>query len=348
VPGFLTACGYDYSPVKHKMKRMTVDPSQSGCGSPSKGCCAPAAAHTEAGVTAPADTAVRECPPEIRAEMVDLPGGTFLMGTDYEFGFPGDGEGPVHAVNLRPFAIDKFPVTNRRFREFVRATGYCTEAEHFGWSFVFWAHIPASKRATLIEDTVSAAPWWCKVSGAKWDAPEGPGSALEGRDNHPAVHVSWNDATAFASWSGRRLPTEAEWEYAARGGLVQKLYPWGDKLRPNGEHRCNIWQGEFPRHDTAEDGYAGTCPVDAFPPNGYGLYSTTGNTWEWCADWFSPESHRLSGVDNPAGPATGQTRVMKGGSFLCHKSYCNRYRVAARTSNTPDSSTAHMSLRCVL
>jgi len=191
LPGFLTATGYDCSPVKHKMKRMTVDPSQSGCGLPSKGCCAPAAAHTEAGVTAPAGTAVSECPPEIRAEMVDLPGGTFLMGTDYEFGFPGDGEGPVHSMNLRPFAIDKFPVTNRRFREFVRATGYCTEAEHFGWSFVFWAHIPASKRATLIEDTVSAAPWWCKVSGAKWDAPEGPGSALEGRDNHPAVHVSW-------------------------------------------------------------------------------------------------------------------------------------------------------------
>jgi formylglycine-generating enzyme len=327
---------------------MSVDPSQPGCGKPSKGCCTPVAAHTEAGGTAPAQTAVRECPPEIHAEMVDLPGGTFLMGTDYEFGFPDDGEGPVHAVNLRPFAIDRFPVTNRRFREFVSATGYRTEAEHFGWSFVFWAHISASKRATLIEDTVSAAPWWCKVNGAKWDASEGPGSALEGRDEHAVVHVSWNDAAAFARWSGRRLPTEAEWEYAARGGLVQKLYLWGDKLRPNGEHRCNIWQGEFPRHDTAEDGYAGTCPVDAFPPNGYGLYSMTGNTWEWCADWFSPESHRLSGADDPTGPTTGQTRVMKGGSSLCHKSYCNRYRVAARTSNTPDSSTSHMSFRCVL
>ena len=270
------------------------------------------------------------------------------MGTDYEYGFPNDGEGPIHAVNLQPFAIDKFPVTNRGFREFVTQTGYRTEAEHFGWSFVFWAHIPESRRDALIEDTVSAAPWWCKVSGANWAAPEGPGSNLKGRDEHPVVHVSWNDATAFAKWSGRRLPTEAEWEYAARGGLVQKLYPWGDKLRPGGEHRCNIWQGDFPHHDTAEDGYAGTAPVDAFPPNGYGLYSMTGNTWEWCADWFSPDSHRLSAADNPTGPATGQNRVVKGGSFLCHKSYCNRYRVAARTSNTPDSSTSHMGFRCVL
>ena len=327
---------------------MSFDSSQSGCGAPSKGCCTTSSARSGAGVPATADTTARECPPELRAEMVDLPGGTFLMGTDYKFGFPDDGEGPVHAVNLKPFAIDKFPVTNRWFREFVRATGYCTEAERFGWSFVFWAHIPASKRATFVEETVSAAPWWCKVRGATWDAPEGPGSNLKGREEHPVVHVSWNDAMAFAMWSGRRLPTEAEWEFAARGGLVQKLYPWGDKLRPNGQHRCNIWQGDFPRHDTAEDGYAGTCPVEAFPPNDYGLYSMTGNTWEWCADWFSPESHRLSNTDNPTGPATGQTRVVKGGSFLCHKSYCNRYRVAARTSNTPDSSTSHMSFRCVL
>jgi formylglycine-generating enzyme required for sulfatase activity len=171
---------------------------------------------------------------------------------------------------------------------------------------------------------------------------------LDGREEHPVVQVSWNDATAFARWSGRRLPTEAEWEFAARGGLVQKLYPWGDKLRPRGEHRGNIWRGDFPWNDTAEDGYAGTCPVDAFPPNGYGLYSMTGNTWEWCADWFSPESQRVSDADNPTGPATGQTRIVKGGSFLCHESYCNRYRVAARTSNTPDSSTSHMSFRCVL
>jgi formylglycine-generating enzyme required for sulfatase activity len=306
------------------------------------------AAHKDIGVTSTVETAVHECPAEIRAEMIDLPGGTFLMGTEYECGFPNDGEGPVHAVSLRPFAIDKFPVTNRRFGEFVGATRYRTDAERFGWSFVFWAHIPSSKRTTLVEDTVADAPWWCKVNGANWNAPDGPGSTLKGRDEHPVVHVSWNDAVAFAKWSGRRLPTEAEWEYAARGGLVQKLYPWGDKLGPDGEHRCNIWQGDFPHHDTAEDGYCGTCPVDAFAPNLFGLYSMTGNTWEWCADWFSPESHRLSGADNPAGPSTGHTRVIKGGSFLCHKSYCNRYCVAARTSNTPDSSTSHMGFRCVL
>ncbi|MEO6829155.1 MAG: SUMF1/EgtB/PvdO family nonheme iron enzyme, partial [Acidobacteriaceae bacterium] len=174
------------------------------------------------------------------------------------------------------------------------------------------------------------------------------GANLLGREDHPVVHVSWNDAVAFTQWSGQRLPTEAEWEYAARGGLEQKIYPWGDKLRPNGEHRCNIWQGEFPKHDTGDDGYAGTCPVDAFPPNGYGIYSITGNAWEWCADWFSADFHRDTDRNNPTGPSTGTDRVIKGGSFLCHKSYCNRYRVAARSRNTPDSSTSNMGFRCAL
>jgi sulfatase modifying factor 1 len=313
----------------------------------SKGCCAPSASKRIEGVpgkVVPTGT----CTPGMREEMVDLPESSFLMGTDYVFGFPDDGEGPIHQVTLGPFSIDKYPVTNLRFGEFVRATGYRTEAELFGWSFVFWALIPSDRRTKLIEDTVAATPWWCKVSGAQWTAPEGPGSNIEFRNDHPVVHVSWNDAAAFARWSGQRLPTEAEWEYAARGGLVQKLYPWGDKLRPRGEHRCNIWQGDFPRYDTAEDGYAGTCPVDAFPPNGYGLYSMTGNTWEWCADWFAADAYVHSVAENPTGPATGTGRVMRGGSFLCHKSYCNRYRVAARTSNTPDSSTSHMGFRCVI
>ena len=269
------------------------------------------------------------------------------MGTDTLEGFPADGEGPIRSITLSPFAIDRDPVTNDRFQRFIDATGYRTEAETFGWSFVFWALIPPAKFEELVEDTVASAPWWCKVPGARWNEPEGPGSNLDGRGNHPAVHVSWQDASAFAAWAHKRLPTEAEWEYAARGGLEQKLYPWGDKLRPEGQHRCNIWQGIFPKTNTAEDGYVGTSPVDAYLPNDYGLYSITGNTWEWCSDWFDTDFHRTANPQNPQGPPTGTARVMKGGSFLCHKSYCNRYRVAARTSNTPDSSASNIGFRCV-
>lgn len=278
--------------------------------------------------------------------MIKLEGGPFLMGTADPNGFSQDGEGPIREVILSPFLIDSYPVTNEDFALFVEATKYRTEAEAFGWSFVFWSHIPEARFEELVEDTVAAAPWWCKVPGSKWNAPEGPGSSVVKRLRHPVVHVSWKDAQAYCTWAGKRLPTEAEWEYAARGGLVQKQYPWGDKLRPDGEHRCNIWQGEFPQNDTADDGYAGTCPVDSFPPNAFGLYSMTGNTWEWCADWFSPDFHRTASRVDPQGPPSGGARVMKGGSFLCHNSYCNRYRVAARTSQTPDSSTSNIGLRC--
>jgi formylglycine-generating enzyme required for sulfatase activity len=278
--------------------------------------------------------------------MVTLEGGEFLMGSDHPETFPQDGEGPVRKITIDTFAIDRYSVTNEAFERFIADTGYKTEAERFGWSFVFWSHIPPARFQELVEDTVAATPWWCKVPGATWKAPEGPGSHAIARADYPVVHVSWNDAVAYCQWSGKRLPTEAEWEYAARGGLVQKLYPWGDKLRPEGKHRCNIWQGEFPREDTGDDGYRGTCPVDAFPPNAFGLYSMTGNTWEWCADWFSADFHVTGPNTNPKGPVEGTARVMKGGSFLCHKSYCNRYRVAARSFNTPDSSTSHMSFRC--
>ena len=269
------------------------------------------------------------------------------MGSDYARGFPADGEGPVREVALDPFYIDRTPVTNLAFSEFVRKTGYRTEAEVFGWSFVFQGHIAREDYARLVEDTVLAAPWWCKVWAADWRHPEGPDSNIDARGDYPVVHVSWNDAAAFARWAGKRLPTEAEWEYAARGGLEQKLYPWGDELTPDGKHMCNIWQGEFPTRDTAEDGYSAPAPANAFPPNEYGLYTITGNVWEWCADWFDAAFHRTASRVNPKGPATGAAKVMKGGSYLCHASYCNRYRVAARTANTPDSSTTNIGFRCV-
>jgi formylglycine-generating enzyme required for sulfatase activity len=280
-------------------------------------------------------------------DMVKLDGGRFFMGTEDKEGFPADGEGPVREVTLAPFLVDKYPVTNEQFSEFVQATGYRSEAEVFGWSFVFQGHIPPERYQQLVDRTAPGVRWWCKVNGACWKHPEGPDSSIGARLHHPVVHMSWNDASAYAAWAGKRLPTEAEWEYAARGGLEQKTYPWGDELTPGGRHLCNIWQGEFPNMDLAEDGYSAPCPVDAFPPNGYGLYTITGNAWEWCNDWFDPAYHITATRANPVGPPRGSQRLMKGGSYLCHRSYCNRYRVAARTSNTPDSATTNISFRCV-
>jgi len=259
--------------------------------------------------------------------MVLLPGGTFLMGTDEDCGYPEDGERPVREVRLDGFWIDATVVSNQRFEEFVRNTNYVTGAEHFGWSFVFAGLLPDDFELTR---GAAHAPWWRQVFGAAWRHPEGPQSHIESRADHPVVQVSWNDAQAYCHWAGMRLPSEAEWEYAARGGLVQKRYPWGDELTPGGEHRCNIWQGEFPTKNTVEDGFIGTAPIGAFGPNGYGLYNVVGNVWEWCGDWFS----------------AGDRKVIRGGSYICHESYCFRYRVAARSSNTPDSSTGNMGFRC--
>jgi formylglycine-generating enzyme required for sulfatase activity len=272
-----------------------------------------------------------------------LEGGRFLMGTDSAEAFAKDGEGPVRTVVLDPFYIDISAVTNAQFSEFAQATGYRTESERLGWSFVFQGHIPPE----LVKETVPDARWWCKVEGADWRHPLGPDTSIESKLNHPVTQVSWNDAVQYCHWAGKRLPTEAEWEYAARGGLEQKLFPWGNELTPEGRHLCNVWQGEFPVLDLAEDGYAGTSPVDAFPPNGYGLLSMTGNAWEWCADWFHTSYHVHATRTNPVGPSQGEAKVIKGGSYLCHQSYCNRYRVAARTSNTPDSATSNMGFRCV-
>ncbi|GLY71586.1 hypothetical protein Atai01_82050 [Amycolatopsis taiwanensis] len=200
------------------------------------------------------------------AGLITLPGGRFRMGTDDKDGFPGDHEGPVREVTVELFAIDAYAVSNARFAEFVDATGYQTDAEKFGWTYVFAKFVPGElrKRSPRPQQT----PWWCGAVGAYWREPEGPGSTVEDRWDHPVVHVSWHDAVAYCQWAGRRLSTEAEWEYAARGGQDQARYPWGDELTPNGEHRCNIWQGKFPVRNTEEDGYAGTAPVDAFQPNG--------------------------------------------------------------------------------
>nr|WP_251982918.1 formylglycine-generating enzyme family protein [Streptomyces violaceusniger] len=275
--------------------------------------------------------------------MVRVAGGEFLMGADDVEGFPEDGEGPVRTVRVSAFHIDAYAVSNEKFAEFVDATGHVTEAERIGWSYAFAGFLPAALRRGAPRP--ARIPWWCGVTGARWDHPEGPGSTLAGRENHPVVHISWNDAAAYCAWAGKRLPTEAEWEYAARGGLEQKRYPWGDDLDLGGTYRCNIWRGAFPTRNTVADGYRGTAPVDAFEPNGFGLYNTSGNVWEWCADWWTVRHQGDTAID-PKGPAIGQEKVIRGGSHLCHKSYCNRYRVAARTANTPDGASGHTGFRC--
>ena len=276
--------------------------------------------------------------------VVALDGGRFLMGTDDKEGFPDDGEGPSREVSLSPFSISAQAVTNAEFSRFVKSTGYKTEAELFGWTFVFHLFVP-EETAARIDRVVEITPWWWPVEGAYWEKPEGSTSNLKGRGSHPVVHISWNDAKAYCNWIGGRLPTEAEWEYAARGGLEGCTYPWGDELIPGGSHQCNIWQGTFPDANNKEDGYVGTSPVDAFPSNGYGLYNVSGNVWEWCDDWFSPDYHRTSEPSDPRGPVRGDSKAMRGGSYLCHDSYCNRYRVAARSANTPDSSTGNLGFR---
>ncbi|WP_422742476.1 formylglycine-generating enzyme family protein [Micromonospora sp. WMMD754] len=277
---------------------------------------------------------------------VALPGGEFLMGDARGDGNPGDGEGPVHRVRVGPFTIDATAVTNADFARFVDATGYRTESEIFGFSAVF--HLAVAARPEDILGRAAGTPWWLAVRGADWRRPTGPSGACDGLDDHPVVHVSWNDAVAYCEWAGRRLPTEAEWEYASRGGLCGARYPWGDELLdPGGQWRTNIWQGRFPTDNDLDDGYLTTAPVRSFTPNAFGLWQTVGNVWEWCADWYAPDYYARSVSIDPQGPEGGFSRVLRGGSYLCHDSYCNRYRNSARSSNTPDSSMGNAGFRTV-
>ena len=273
--------------------------------------------------------------------MVELPGGTFRMGSEDPDARHEDGEGPVREVAVDAFAIDRATVTNAEFAAFARAVGFCTQAEDFGWAYVFRGLLSKSRQRRFQQaQAVPAAPWWLAVDGACWRKPEGPGSSLNGRMHHPVVQVSWHDALAYCRWANKRLPTEAEWEYAARGGLAGKRLPWGDELQPNGKHRCNVWQGSFPHHNSVEDGYFGTAPAKSYRPNGYGLYNMAGNVWEWCQDGYGADRQR------PGSSGSSDNKVLKGGSYLCHESYCNRYRVAARYANTADTATGNIGFRC--
>ncbi|KAL0276942.1 UNVERIFIED_CONTAM: hypothetical protein PYX00_004398 [Menopon gallinae] len=294
--------------------------------------------------TEPANNDYEESCSENRTnEMVEIPGGQFDMGTDKPV-FLADGEGPKRSVTMKGFFLDKYEVSNAEFEKFVESTKYVTEAEKFGDSFVFENLLSDSVRETVTQ-AVARAPWWLPVKGADWRHPEGFDSSIDDRMDHPVIHVSWNDAKAFCAWAGKRLPTEAEWEYACRGGKKNRLFPWGNNLLPKGEHRANIWQGTFPDNDEGQDGYIGTAPVTEFPPNDYGLHNMIGNVWEWTSDYWTI-SHSRQHQENPTGPQNGTDMVKKGGSYLCHKSYCYRYRCAARSQNTPDSSAGNLGFRC--
>ncbi|OQM74077.1 hypothetical protein BFN67_22900 [Pseudaminobacter manganicus] len=271
-------------------------------------------------------------------DTVLISGGTAFRGTDKPV-YVVDGEAIVERAVLADFRIDKNPVSNRRFSQFVAETGYRTHAEEFGWSYVF--HLDAPRASPIPNLT-----WWRRVDGANWRQPEGAGSGIKDRANHPVVHVSWRDAAAFAKWCGGRLPTEIEWEHAARAGQGDVRFTWGDREPDDTDFLpCNIWQGEFPAVNIAADGYFRTAPEGSFAPNPAGIHNMLGNVWEWTADPFKIRS--LSRALRRQAETKRGMKVLKGGSFLCHLSYCYRYRIAARTGNTPDSSTSHQGFRLV-
>jgi formylglycine-generating enzyme required for sulfatase activity len=306
--------------------------------------------------------------PAVDTGMAALPGGTFVMGSDTHY----PEERPAHRVTVDAFRIDRFPVTNADFARFATATGHVTLAERAPDPADYPGADPAMLQAgsllfTAPEKVVGLADWgqwWSFAFDTDWRHPQGPGSTIEGLENHPVVHIAWADADAYARWAGKRLPTEAEWEYAARSGLDRADYAWGSELTPGGVHMANVWQGAFPHENRAEDGYAGTSPVGAFPANGFGLFDMIGNVWEWTADFYAPR-HAADAAkpccipNNPRGARAEQSydpdqpairiprRVIKGGSYLCAPNYCQRYRPAARHPEMIDTSTSHLGFRCV-
>ncbi len=289
-----------------------------------------------------------------REGMAWIPGGTLLMGGDNRQAGPE--EWPKHAVRLAPFWMDETEVTNAQFANFVQATGYITTAERALPRSSDSLFPPGALVFILPDNTATASDllsWWHWTPGANWRHPEGPASTIHGRMHHPVTQVSWEDAAAYCQWAGKRLPTEAEWEWAARGGLVHKVYPWGNRKATRGKPRANFWQGVFPLHNTLKDGFWATAPVKSFPPNGYGLYDMAGNVWEWCADWYDPGFYRSPAACEPdtQGPSSSiqphlSEKVMRGGSFLCSEAYCSGYRNARRTGASPDTGFSHTGFRC--
>lgn len=301
--------------------------------------------------------------------MVLIPGGEFTMGADDNSGMPD--EYPRHLVKLDAFMIDEHEVTNAEFRAFVEATGYVTTAEQPVSKAEIMQTLPPGSpepdSAMLLPGSLVFVPtkgavdlrdvsqWWRFERGADWKHPQGPGSNIEGKDNYPVVHISWDDAQTYASWAGKRLPTEAEWEFAARGALVGQPFPWGQEIPQTGKPKANIWNGHFPYENTKTDGFEGIAPVKSFAPNGYKLYDMAGNVWEWTADWYNDayyaqeKTGRLNpqGADTPNDPADPQPkRVIRGGSFMCSDEYCRGYRVSARMKTTPSSGLSNLGFRC--
>ena len=281
---------------------------------------------------------------------VKIKGGTFLMGSPSGEGHPLDYESPQVEVKVEDFEMDTTPVTNASFAAFVQETNYQTETEELGGSFVFRLLLNENQLSNLKTHDVMGTPWWVYVEGANWKEPEGKGSTINHRMDHPVVHVTRKDALAYCKWAGKRLPTEAEWEYAARAG-VEGLYPWRNDLVVDGKHSCNIWQGVFPTTNTEEDGFLGTAPVMTYEPNKFGLYQVIGNVWEWC---LNPKGIPLTDFTQKSTEYYQEkysninmgAYATRGGSFLCHSSYCNRYRLGARNGNDGDSSASNVSFRC--